>query len=438
MPFVRSAWLGFLFFLLVIAALVGNTNSQTIYYTAPDVYNNHANSQLEKENATALFEQAQQTLDKDDLTNTMRHVSQVLHADPNHAGARNVLGYELSAEGHWQTPYEAKQAKRGLQWDSRFGWIRPQDLPRLEAGERKSGRRWISGDDDTKRHEKIENGWQVRTDHFIVTTNHSINAGVAMAAELESLRQVWQQRLAAYDLTTEELIDRFEGKRSAPRSQRPMRVFYHRDKASYVEYLKRRQPRIAQTLGIYFDTIREAHFYHSDDPTEANQLQATLYHEATHQLLQETSPKARSVGTNANYWVVEGIACYFETLIPLTVDGKRIGLYELGDPARGRIVSAVNTTTPPLPLAELVAMGMSDLQERTDLAPIYAQSSALTAMLLDAPDLADQLAFIRYLKEVYEGRPDGGELARELNCSYNALDLQYRAFLEKILSPRTD
>lgn len=413
-------------------AFVSTAQSQTIHYLVPDVYNSQAERAVEEAAAKTLFTQASQALDEANLTTAMQLVSQSLHADPNQAAARNVFGYELSDDGRWQTPYEAKQAKRGLQWNKSFGWIKPEDLPRLKSGERKSGRRWIDGDDDTKRHEKIEKGWQIRTDHFIVTTNHSINAGVALAGELESLRQIWQQRLAAYDLTKQELVDRFEGKRTAPKSRRPMRVFYHRDKASYVDHLKRRQPRIAQTLGIYFDTIREAHFYHSDDSAKADQLRATLYHEAIHQLLQETAPKGRSVGTNANYWVIEGIACYFETLVPLAIDGKRLGIYELGNPKRGRIDSARNSTSAPLPIAELAAMGMSDLQERGDLAPLYAQSSALTAMLLDSPTTADQQAFIVYLKAVYEGRPDGEELARKLSRSFNELDLQYRTFLEKI------
>ena len=53
----------------------------------------------------------------------------------------------------------------------------------------------------------------------------------------------------------------FAGDRNARTQSRPFRVFYYRDQDEYVDALRRRQPRIAETLGIYFDTTREAHFF---------------------------------------------------------------------------------------------------------------------------------------------------------------------------------
>ncbi len=50
----------------------------------------------------------------------------------------------------------------------------------------------------------------------------------------------------------------------------------------------------------------------------------TLYHEATHQLFYESRPVAAEVGWKANFWIVEGIAMYMESL------RQEDGFYVLG------------------------------------------------------------------------------------------------------------
>ncbi len=419
----RFHLISFAILLLGTAAL-----GQTSYYLSPDVYNGFTEAEdKDPVLASRLFDEAKQAVESGDLTLAMRLLGQTLHIDSDHEAARFAMGYSRSESGTWQTPYETKQSDKGLEWNRRFGWIRPEDLPRLEQGERLSGKRWISTEADVKRHQEIDKGWQVRTDHYIVTTNHSLEAGVALAGELESFWQLWQQRLAPFELTERELSERLEGKRAAPKSRRPMRVYYHRDKESYVEHLKRRQPRIAETLGIYFDTIRQSHFYHSADPDNKELLRSTLYHEATHQLMQESSAKGRTVGENANFWIVEGIACYFETLTPTV----QLGVYELGNPRRGRFASAI-AMQQPMQISELATLGMKDLQSQQSLATLYAQSTALVGMLIDSEQYADQQALVSYMKSVYGGRPSGDELSRQTGYSYEELDRKYRSYLAQI------
>ncbi len=385
-------------------------------YVAPEVYNGVAVTQHDKARAEKTFNEGQAAAQQGAPSLALRRATEALHSDPHHAGARQVLGYVFS-DGQWQTPYQADRAKRGLLWDDRFGWTQLADLPRLKAGERPLGKRWISAEVDTARHSEIADGWQVRTDHFLVTTNHSPQTGVALAAELEDLFQVWRQLFAGYYLTDREITQRFAGERRA-RKNRPFRIVYHRNKAGYVKHLERRQPRIAQTLGIYFPVLREAHFYHSDDPTEAARLRPTLYHEAVHQLFRESLAGSKKIATDANYWVIEGVACYFETLTPL--DGGR---YTIG--RGGRLRSAAAQPSP-LPLAELTALGQSDLQRRPDLAALYAQSTALVAMLM----VGDREALVRYLKAVYSRRPGSNELAKQVGRSYAELDAEYQTFIK--------
>lgn len=408
------------FSLLAVLVAVSSVGGETLY-VAPDVYNRVEIERVAPAAADQRFAEARQAAEDGELSRALRLAGETLHLDPDHTAARRVLGYQQAGDA-WVTPYQAKQQSRGYQWDARFGWVTPDELPRWEAGERPTGRRWASVESDRERHADIKDGWRVRTDHFVVITNHSREAGAALAAELENLYQVWRQRFAGYWLEEREVAQLFAGERNARKSSRRFEVVYHRDKAGYVEHLRRREPRIAQTLGIYFDTLREAHFFHSDDPVDAARLRPTLYHEAVHQLFQESAPKARSPGENANYWVIEGVACWFETLRPV---GS--GRYAIG--RGGRLRSAMRITRP-APVADLVALGQSDLQRQPDLAAIYAQSTALVAMLAETqPE-----ALVQYLRSVYYQRPGPDALLRATGKSAADLDAAYRRFASERLA----
>ena len=44
----------------------------------------------------------------------------------------------------------------------------------------------------------MKRGWRVETDHYVVTTNHSLEEGVRLARQLETLYDVWQQVFIPY------------------------------------------------------------------------------------------------------------------------------------------------------------------------------------------------------------------------------------------------
>ncbi|MGL4513908.1 MAG: hypothetical protein ACRCT8_12530 [Lacipirellulaceae bacterium] len=397
---------------------------------APDVYNGVAVAKPDVAAGARLFAAANESAARGDVSRALTLATRGLAADPDHAEARRVLGYERVGD-RWLTPWQRRQVERGEEWDPRFGWVRTDDVPRYERGERLAGGKWLPADVAIEQHARIEDGYQVRTDSFVVTTNHSLEAGAALAAELEGLRQAWRQVFSAYVLTPRQTRDLFAGKREAPRSGRAMAVYYHRSKEGYVAHLRRRQARIADTSGIYFDVIRQSHFFH--DTALGGPSRATLYHEGVHQLFQESRPTARGVGRDANFWAVEGVACAFEGLAPRVAAGRTVG-YTL-DLEIGRTTSArrrVAEGKPPMPLAELVGLGWSDFQRQADLAGWYAQSTALAAMLLDAspangPPRRD--AFVEYLAAVYGERPDADQLARSLGTPLAELDRQFREFL---------
>jgi hypothetical protein len=380
-----------------------------------------------KKYADVLFELATRAAAAGELSFAFQWATEAVRENPDHADARRVLGYERR-DGQWLTPYGVRMADAGKVWHVKFGWIAPSDEPRYAAGERYVAGRWLSAEDAAARHREMKNGWQLRTDHFLVTTNHGLEAAAELAARLERLHQVWRQLFAGFYLTEREVAALFSGERPPRRQVRPFRVYYHRTREEYVAALRSRQPRIAETLGIYFDTHRQAHFFAGTDENPA-----TLYHEAVHQLFQESQPAARQIGGTSNFWVIEGVATYFETLTELA--DPQAGLYfTVGDSTAGRLPAAQERLADGfyIPLAELTRLGKDEVQRHPDIAKLYSQSTGLTAYLMHAQDGRFREPLVRYLSAVYAGRDDGETLAELTGQNYAGLDVEYRRFMESL------
>jgi hypothetical protein len=261
-----------------------------------------------------------------------------------------------------------------------------------------------------------------------VNTDLSQQAAVELASRLERLYQIWQQLFAGFGYSAREVRQLFAGERLPRKRNRPFRVFLHRDRNAYNAALVKQQPRIAETLGIYFDRDREAHFFAGDD-----QVPGTLYHESVHQLFQESRPAARNVGGTANFWVVEGIATYFETLSEHR-DAIAGRYYTIGEASAGRLPAARERFAGGfnVPLALLVEWSKNDLQHQPELAKIYSQAAGLSAMLMDADAARYREPLVRYLQAVYAGRDDRQSLSRATARTYAELDGEYRHFLQSL------
>lgn len=393
--------------------------------------------------AAALFALAKQAAESGQMSLAFQWATETLRENPDHPDARRVLGYE-QRNGRWLTPYGVRMAEGGKAWHPKFGWVAETDVARYEAGERFVGARWVSARDDDGRKREMKNGWQVRTDHFLVTTTHSPEAAAELAARLERLHQVWRQLFAGFYLTENEVRRLFAGERQPRKQLRPFRVYYHRDRDEYVNALRRRQPRIADTLGIYFDEQREAHFF--AEVTAASSVRgtasevdaveppmATLFHEAVHQLFQESRPAARHVGELANFWVIEGVATYFETLRE-HADPVAGLYYTIGESDAGRLPAARERMHDGfyVPLAELTRLGKNDLQRHADISKLYSQSSGLAAFLMDGASGAYREALVRYLVAVYSGRDHERSLAEAAGVDYSVLDDAYRRHMQSL------
>ena len=400
---------------------------QWLAVAADDYSGTETTQPADAERAAKLSELAHQAAEQGEAALAIRLATEAVDADPDCESARLVLGYE-KVDGRWLTAYGVRMAKRGLVWNSTYGWIEPEDLPRYEAGERPLRRRWVSMEVDAEAHREITEGWQVRTDHFNVTTNHSLEAGVQLAAKLEQLYQVWLQLFADFAIDQGELTDRFEKHRVPGVRSRPFQVVFHRDRDQYNQQLRSRQPMIDKTIGIYFDQQREAHFFY----TQEFSIDETLFHESVHQLFQESDRARRDPGLRSDFWVLEGVACWFETLAPAAAEqGQRI--MTIGTPGAGRLPAARRRALAEgyyIPLAELTTMGKNDLQGRTDLVPLYSQATGLASYWLQTPDR--QRVLVEYLRQVYAGKAKPATLAELAGQAYPEIDGEYHQFLRQM------
>ena len=236
---------------------------------------------------------------------------------------------------------------------------------------------------------------------------------------------------ADFYLDGQTLLRRFEGNSIGGSRSQPFHVVYYGSRDQYNAALLRQQPRIGITLGIYFDKTRKSHFFAGPD-----QDPGTIYHEAAHQLFYESAKSTRHLGALANAWILEGIACYFESLKEHH-DPSTDRFFTLGTPGAGRLPAARHRLLVDnyyVPLAELTSLGMTDLQRRADIARLYSQSAGLATFLVHGQGGKYRPALVKLLQLIYTGRDKSTSLQQLTGSDFAILDQQYREYIQQ-LSP---
>ena len=380
---------------------------------------------LRQEQGEALFALARRAAGEKQMTLAYRMVYETLREDPRHQAARKLLGYKLH-DGRWLTPYEVQKAQGKQVWHETFGWLLRTQVERYEAGDRYYKRRWITAEEEAKLRADIEQGWDIVTEHYQVRTNHSLEEGVRLATRLERLHQVWRQLFVRFYLADEQIARLFKGG-VLPKSTMRHQVTYFRDRDEYNRALIARQPSIGITTGYYETDRHTAYFFADKEQDDSN-----LYHEATHQLFSEIRKTSPETGHEANFWIVEGIACYMESF---AVGGGQRGdsFCTLGGADATRLQNARARLLKDdfhVPLAELTRMGMDALQRDERIKNLYSQASGLTYFLIHGGDGRYRDALVDYLSAVYAADDTPGTLAESTGRSYGELDREYREFLQ--------
>jgi hypothetical protein len=254
---------------------------------------------------------------------------------------------------------------------------------------------------------------------------------VALGAKLEELYRVWRQLFIRYFATEPQVMALFDGRgRDAwgrlPRHQ----IAYFRNREEYNQALRPSMPNIDISIGVYVESTRRAYFFAGEGYDER-----TLLHEATHQLFHESRPVAPDVARQANFWMVEGIAMYMESL------RRENGYYVLGGYDDVRMIAARYRLLHDdfyVPLADLTRMGLSEIQSHPQIATLYSQSAGLTHFLISHDGGRYRDALVAYLRAIYSGQADAGTLAQLTGATYAELDRQYRAFIESAGMPKIE
>ncbi len=376
---------------------------------------------LREAQAEAIFTLARRAADAERSSLAMELVREAVHENPDHKLGRRLLGF-VHKGAAWYSPHAIHELGAGKVWNSRFGWLPKEHVARYEAGERFYRNHWISGEEDRRLHADIKQGWQVETAHYQVTTNHSLEAGVEMAERLEQLHDFWETLFIGCLEPPAALARRFAGKGVSPRDARKHEVVMFRNREQYNAALIAIQPNIGISLGVYFDDQEKAYFFAGEQ-----QQAGTIYHEATHQLFQETRAVPATIGKKGNFWIAEGIACYMESLSERQGD-----YYTLGGPEAGRLPAARKRLLIDkfyIPLGELVDYTDQRLQRDSNVSRLYTESAGLATFLMHYRDGQYRPALVAYLDALYADKTQHATLANLANATYDELDRQYREFL---------
>jgi hypothetical protein len=376
--------------------------------------------QLRHQQAVALETLARRAVRGDRSSLAFDLVLAAIREDPDYEKIRRLLGFKKLSDS-WRTLYEIDHLQAKQVWHEKFGWIAKANVRRYEQDERLYQGRWISAEEDARLHRDIRSGWDVETEHYTIRTNHSLEAGVALGVKLEQLYRVWKQLFIRYFATEAQVRELFDG-RPRKRTQLPRhQVMYFRDKDDYFRALKPEFANIEQSIGIYIGAPRCAYFFAGEGHDER-----TLYHEATHQLFHESRPVAPDVGLRTNFWIVEGIAMYMESL------HREEGFHVLGGLQDIRVQAARYRLLKEgfyVPLEQLSGMGIHAIQNDKRIVQLYGQAAALTHFLIHYDGGRYRDALVSYLSDVYSGRDHLQTLPQKTGATFTDLDAQFRQFM---------
>ena len=222
---------------------------------------------LRHDQAAALYDMAQRAMRRHQASLAYTLVVKAVGDDPDHAAARRLLGYQKYHDA-WHTAYEVKKLRAGEVWDDKFGWLPESQLARYQRGQRFFGGRWISAEEDARRHRDIHSGWEIETEHYTIRTDHSMEAAVGLGVKLENLYRIWQQIFIRYYADEADVAGLFSGHpagqiASGPEPQR-FNVVYFRDRNDYNRSLRAAMPKLGMSLGVYVAKARTAYFFAGD------------------------------------------------------------------------------------------------------------------------------------------------------------------------------
>ncbi len=317
--------------------------------------------------AAFLFAQAKVAVESDDEESAFRLLWQVLREDPEHADAKRILGTLATAATVKPRLRKATSAQPD------FGWT---------AGTYS----------------------RVQTPHFLLTTRADARSSVLLATRLEQFYALWRQVYYPLWATPGALKSKFAGRNIPWERPKEMNVTLLADRDEYLRVLAIAEQNAAVSVGYYSPRSKQSFFYPDQD------LEATLFHELTHQLFAEASSMAAQsdAGNLGGVWLLEGMALYMESLT------EQDHYWTLGGIESTRLQTARYRALRDgywVDWSEFTSGSSEAWKQDPQIAQLYTQSAGLTHLFMDhLPQPAAQNQLLKSLVSVYQNAPEFSEL----------------------------
>jgi Protein of unknown function (DUF1570) len=376
-----------------------------------------------------------------------------LRREPNDPETRRLLGF-VRLKADWVSPEAAKRLLDGQVLHPTFGWVPEDWLHHLDSGELPAPStspseepRWVpAAEADAARIGDFRRAWEISTPHYNIKANTPLAEGIDNGRRLEAFYQLFVNRMAnviGNDRLPLAALARKPSEVPSASTQRPHTVYYFATKESYVEFLAPTEgPAIGKTLGVYLpaDAAKkrgdQPRSYFHDDPEGRIAVEATLYHEVSHQLLFELSGLTHYERNTGDYWVFEGLGTYFETT-RVEPDGTiRLGGHYGPRMAEAGIRCLQRKEF--LPVREFVRLDRAGFNKPDHVHANYAQAIALTAFLMDGDAGQHRQGFLTYVADAHKGRlrdPAGRSLEDRLGIPYAEIDRRLVDYM-KLATPQ--
>lgn len=383
---------------------------------------------MRQEFAKNLYLLSRRVLNADNPHAAWRLIHEVVWYDPDYERARTILGYERYGN-EWVTPFAARKLRDRFVWHDRFGWLPAAHVERYENGERVFRTRWYTAQKEAELRREWAHAWEIETDNYLLKTNVGLEEGVALAKKLEVFHEWFQRSFPAFFNTPAQLQKLFAGASSRRRTKHnPYVVHYYRSKDEYVRRLIRKNPQIAISNGIYSPDERVSHFYVDTN----SDIESTIYHEATHQILYELDPKPRRIAEREHFWIIEGFACYIESFRP------RSNGVSIGDPDYVRFYFARQNFVKDgffVPLDRFASLSKNAYQDPLQISERYSQASGLVHFYMHYNDGQYRDALIDHFAALYRPITPGyrvGGMDYYTGVPYDRLSQQYRDYISSL------
>lgn len=347
------------------------------------VYFNAARSRY----AAFLFEESRRLAEAGNEASAFRILWQVLREDPSHAEAKRILGTLATAAR------VRPRMRKGTTPQTDFGW---------PAGSYS----------------------RIQTPHFLLTTRADTQDSVRLATAMEEFYALWRQMFFPFWATPGVLQKRFAGQNTPWERSSEHAVTLLRDRADYLEVLRLAEKNAEVSVGYYAPTIQKSFFY-----PDAG-LQATFFHELTHQLFAEASniQAVADAGSQAGIWQIEGIAMYMESLQNQgsywTVGGIDSPRLQTARYRALRDGTWVDWT-------QFTQAGAESWKQDPQIARLYTQSIGLTHIFMDQLKQPEaRQVFYNSLIANYQNQPQFNDLFAMLGGQNAAAQVAYQQALK--------